>query len=215
MCNTINHWKDYQSYVYFTGKIKHDTRDPSGNKAWAHLSNTKTYLCANGVNYWGWRSKIIDYESHDTQRGVFFIGENLLQNALINARSNSSQADSILYSSYGATLQRQGFKTYPTGVKMLLDGVTFRNFEKHDSMIMWRTSSNQFFPQGIMATRNLIWDNNHPKAYRIVDKYCGSLCYDRWGITDIETQASRNMAMYVLIIVHLFVSFFIRARIYV
>ena len=40
----LSYNEEYQSYVYFTGKIKHDTRDLEGNKEWAHLTNTKTYV---------------------------------------------------------------------------------------------------------------------------------------------------------------------------
>ena len=188
---------DYESYVYFTGKVKHDTTDMFGNDEWALLTNTKTYLCQIGVNFWGHRSRIVDYESHDTQRGVFFIGENVLQHALINAKSNSSQADSILTSSYlSYQLSRSGFKTYPTGVKQYLDDVIFRNFDKHETIIIWRTSSDQFTPESIMAVRGIVYDNCHEKAYRIVDQWCGTLCYERYGYSEVEAQGSRNMAMY-------------------
>ena len=41
----LSYDEEYQSYVYFTGKVKHDTTDIDGNHEWNVLRNTKTWQC--------------------------------------------------------------------------------------------------------------------------------------------------------------------------
>lgn len=75
---------DESAYIYYTGRVEHETAYPNGSDAYNLFTNTKTYLCDYGINYWGRRVLIQNYESHDNERAIFFLGNNLLENGLLN-----------------------------------------------------------------------------------------------------------------------------------
>lgn len=158
-----------------------------GNDAWNIFTNTKNYLCQLGFNYWGDRGQIVGFESHDTKRGAFFIGENLLRNALINARSNNTFVQDLID-------YHEGFQFYDTGSKLYLDNIIFRNFEDEEPVIKLLSFSDKFTPEGIAAVRNITYDNCIDPSYYIYDEYCGAALGCDNG--EIDTQASRNFAMY-------------------
>eukprot|EP01084_Bolivina_argentea_P031560 58424_1 len=202
----LSHITEEGAYMYTTGRIQHDTKIGYGDNihAWMNISNTRTYLCGIGINWWGNRVRIVNFESHDALRGAFFIGENVMRHALVNARSNNhiGSAQIGIYQKYPKGLvderPRGGHQLYDTGVKLFLDDVIWRNF-RDEPIILFLTFSNIFTPQGIAGVRNMQFDNcTHPEYYIYYD-HCGRLCCDRDNQSlaeDPETQASRIYAIY-------------------
>ena len=76
----------------------------------------------------GSRAEIDVFEAHDTERSVFFIGENILSNALVNGHSNNTFGDSTIES-------HTGFMFYDTFVKERIFFCLFSSHEMDISII--------------------------------------------------------------------------------
>lgn len=172
------------SMLYNSGRIERETRirrtetlnmnqkywwsygNPSPSPQWMIFNNTKFFLANVGMNHWGNRADLINYEVHDVQRSATLFGESSLVGGLINAESGNP------ITGVGPT---QGFQFYDTWVKTIVSNVTFRNFKNSPAIpaniygsgavtaynlgFIAMTHSDEFKPQGISAATKITYDN--------------------------------------------------------
>ena len=188
---------DQQSYVYVTGKSFKDSMDEDGNEQFNNLTNVKLYLCKSGILYYGDRSIVRNYEFYDGFQSEFTVGTHLLQNAIINARSNNEYGLETVMDS------RKGWPFYDTSSQQFLDNVIFRNFDYGETIIYMNDKNDEFCVQGIGGVRNIKYENCPDYSHYIVDEWCGEPCSERDGENPnddddyyYESQGSRVYAFY-------------------
>lgn len=177
---------------YNNGRYARDTLNADNSaEGIMFFNHSKTWLCGLGVSHWGKRIEIVDYESHDVGRAVQLFGEAWFSRALVNAKS----ASLISYKDYTSKDGSQGFQFYDVNVKSIVTDVTFRGFKANSptpwdfnsttSPATWGDAriftslihSDAFKPQGISATKNLVFENSDRSQF--------------FGHKLIETGASR------------------------
>jgi hypothetical protein len=55
-------------------------------------SHVQVFLCQRGINHWGSRVIVDTYEAHDVTRGITIFGVFVLNNAIINRRSENNKS---------------------------------------------------------------------------------------------------------------------------
>lgn len=154
--------------------------DGSGEEETLLFSNTRVWMCRRGINAWGDREDVVNFESHDVSRSATLFGHAYFHNALVNAMTdNVDYVDASL----------EGFETYDTWTLTLLDDVEFRNFnDDHCSRHPlfgtngWRCDvfhtlvhSDVFKPQDMNLLRNIQYTNvDRSRVIRVVENDSGS-----------------------------------------
>eukprot|EP01130_Rhizamoeba_saxonica_P005415 TRINITY_DN2168_c0_g1_i1.p1 TRINITY_DN2168_c0_g1~~TRINITY_DN2168_c0_g1_i1.p1 ORF type:complete len:1073 (-),score=270.64 TRINITY_DN2168_c0_g1_i1:36-3254(-) len=173
---------------YNSGRNERQTQLEDGTPAWQTFTNTKTWLCNRGINHWGDRAFIDNYESHDNLRSAVMFGESGFKHGIVNARTgNENGLSQQEYRGF-----RQGFEFYDTWVKTMLSDIVFRNFDnpETDAVISYMTHSDEFLPQGINAVQMIKYENcNNTVLINIPN--CGSICGD-----DQETMSARMASVF-------------------
>lgn len=122
------------------------------------FTNTKAFLCQDGVGHWGSRVEIQRFEAFDVRRGATIFGQSWLDRAVIVGRTKNIN---------GVPMQ-QGFQFYDTWVKTIITNIVFKNFvmrpgyttvQDDNRAIISMTFSDQYKPQGISATRSIRYEN--------------------------------------------------------
>lgn len=140
---------------YISGRVSRETRTQIPNEQytwqspplWMKFTNTKTFLCQDGIGHWGSRIEVQRYEGFDIRRAATLFGEAWFDSAVVVGRTRNIN---------GVPMQ-QGFQYYDTWVKTIITNIVFKNFvlrpgystvQDDNRAIISMTHSDQFKPQG-------------------------------------------------------------------
>lgn len=128
------------------------------------FNNTKVFLANYGINNWGSRGTIRNYEAHDVIRPVAILGQHYVTNLLGVCRTKTFTPERPGTHYY----EKRWFNThmfwewYDTYQAHILDGVTARNCgDAATNSPVWRflTHSDRYVPGFLQATRNVKYEN--------------------------------------------------------
>eukprot|EP00730_Choanoeca_flexa_P003190 TRINITY_DN11322_c0_g1_i3.p1 TRINITY_DN11322_c0_g1~~TRINITY_DN11322_c0_g1_i3.p1 ORF type:complete len:1438 (+),score=280.02 TRINITY_DN11322_c0_g1_i3:2619-6932(+) len=156
----LRHQGDSNLLHYLSGRSSRNSLDVQGDtRSSMHFTNTKVFLCRRGLNHWGDRAEVIDYEAHDVARSLVLFGSSSIARALIVGHTNNSAA-------MGRGVQRIGFQYYDTWTSTVVANTTFRNYNtRPDHVFEALTFSDTFKPQQINAAINIRYENVNPDLY--------------------------------------------------
>ena len=93
---------------YQSGRISRDTVASDGTASWMVFNNTLIWACQRGINHWGNRAEVRNYECADCTRSAVLFGEALIARALFTVHTGNAQTVNLAISSY------EGFQFYDT-----------------------------------------------------------------------------------------------------
>ena len=136
----------------------------------SYYNNTLLMLCRVGFASWSGNAIVSNFEIHDSKQGAMTFGSSAIINSLFNGRSSSVTAADVTESNahsssfLGGAVRHLGFEFYDTSVRVLLDNLTFANYEQDDAAISALTFSNTYRPAGINAQRAIHFKDVAPTA---------------------------------------------------
>jgi hypothetical protein len=158
---------------YDDGRYSRNTVSSTNVAQWMQFNETKVWMCGMGISHWGDRVEIIGFESYDTGRSVQVFGEAWFSDAIVSTGSSNA----INFPS-----GQSGFQFYDTYVKSIVTDVIFRGFHANNppydpssdtNPFSWPDKrvltslihSDYFKPQGISATRALVFEDVDRSQY--------------------------------------------------
>ena len=151
------------------------------NSRWTIFRNTKTFLVnGRGVQHWGTRPELLNFEAHDVGLSANVFGSAWVNAMLINCRSMHTPdvpcsgickwRESRYFHQMFA-----GFQWYDVGQTHIVTNSTFRNCDgtrqcrgcfsnsfRASAAFTLLTHSDQFVPEFMQATRNILYQNVTP-----------------------------------------------------
>jgi hypothetical protein len=170
---------------YWGGPMRGGSGCPEESQVWMRFTDTKVFLSNIGLQSWGNREELINFEVHDCALSTNVFGEVWIDNMLVECRSNHvptylsgcnishlpewhywdcNPRDNAWWRAFG------GFQFYDTAQSHLVTNTKFKNCQSVDevhcysgtcdiSIFTYLTHSDQFTPGLMQMTNNIQYEN--------------------------------------------------------